>query len=193
MQKNNKLFVMLILALLSGNSQAERLLATKGFAGQPLVTVQDGAIQSCGIRFVGINTPSKKNETIWIADASFLIDKSDQAVVKASIIKSSINRFNKAQIPLFETFKTFQVKAQKIKATRPVRGTAIEVDRDGSKRYVTDMASVKGIYQAIMDKKPIQLNYIFADKQKNITIQGQVMMPDEELAQVSSCLGKLGK
>lgn len=179
-----------MLALLSGNGLADWLPATKGFVGQPLLFLENDNIQACGIRFVGVNAPTNKQQTIWMADASFMVDRNSGGMVKAWLLKTSVNALNNGKQPVAETFKTFWIKTPKVRATKPVGEKPIN-DGDGAKIYMSDATSVIGLYRAVIEKKPIQLSYTFTDDTKDFTLYGKVSMSEEELSQASSCLNKL--
>lgn len=191
--KKNALFLLVGL-LVSGSCFAERLLAAS-FYGQPVMLLNGGAVQSCGIRFVGVETPANPTnpkESIWFPDTSFMLDRRGYGMVKAILNKSTvgdINIGNKKQTN--QPFKTFWIKAPNADATKPVKGEAIDGETQGSKLYVTAPISVMELYAAVSKHKPIQLGIKFDDDANDFALYGEVTLSEQDFNQVASCMSEL--
>lgn len=191
--KKNAVFLLVGL-LVSGNCFAERLLAAS-FHGQPVMLLKDGAVRSCGIRFVGIQTPantSNPKESLWFPDASFMLDRRGYGMVKTILNQTTvgdINIGNRQQTP--QPFKTFWMKAPIADATKPLKGEVINGETQGSKLYVTAPISVMELYAAVSKHKPIQLGIKFDDDANDFALYGEVTLSEQDFNQVASCMSEL--
>ncbi len=184
--------LLLVGLLLPGSCFAERLLSAS-FIGQPVLLLNEGNIQSCGIRFVGFEqpiNPSNPNESLWFPDASFMLDRQGFGRVKAVLTKSTVGAVNTGKKPNVQSFKTFWIKVPGSEATKPVNGKAIDGESAGSKLYITDAIGVMKIYEATSEHKPIQLGFKFEDS-NDFAFYGEVTLGEKEFEQVSPCMGEL--
>jgi len=179
--------------MVSGNCLAEKLTPVD-FIGQPFMNLREGVVQSCGVRFVGYETPlnlSNPKENLWFSDSSFMLDRSGVGMVKAILSKNTIGGVTKNQKPDIQTFKTFWIKVAGADATKPIKGNAIEGETKGSKIYATDVIGIMKIYTAFVSNEPIQIGYKFDDDLNDFALFGKISLSDDEFKQVNSCMNEL--
>lgn len=176
-------------------SLAERVLSVD-FTGQPLMNLNKGVIQACGIRYIGVEAPanpSNLTETVWVSDASFMLDRSGVGIVKAVINKSTVGDIAKGAEGgkiIAQEFKTFWMKPKEKAATHPLRGEAVDGENKPSKIYITDMDSITNLYDDVLQERPIMLGLQFEDG-NDFAFSGVVRLKNAEINQVTSCMGEL--
>ena len=189
-------FISFLFLLFSYSSFAERLLPID-FIGQVQMSVKDSNTNGCGIRMVGIQTPSDLNDKsapIWIADASFMIYRSNIGMVKALISESKLGEMNKNNKRVNnKAFSTFWIKADQHAATSPIKGKAVNGETEGSKIYVTDPDSVINLYLAVLSGENLKLAYKFKDDSKDMILYGKVSLKEDEVHQLGGCMNELAK
>lgn len=190
---NNKIIIMLFAFMFPITCFAERLLPVD-FIGQPFMNLREGVIQSCGVRFVGYQTPanlSNPKENLWFSDASFMFDRSGAGMVKAILSKITVDGVYKNKKPDIQTYKTFWIKVAGTDATKPIKGNAIVGETKGSKIYATDGIGVMKIYTAFVSNEPIQIGYKFNDDSNDFALYGKISLSDDEFKQINSCMNEL--
>lgn len=188
-----KIFIMAFLLMFSGTCFAERLIPVS-FIGQPFINLRDGVVQSCGVRFVGYETPvnpSNSKEFLWFSDASFMLDRSGAGMVKAILSKNTVDGVAKNNKPVVQTFKTFWIKVAGADATKPIKGNAIDGETKGSKIYATDGIGIMKIYTAFVNNEPINIGYKFVDDSSDFALFGEIALSDKEFIQTKSCMDEL--
>jgi hypothetical protein len=188
-------FLLLIVGLLvSIEAVAERLMPST-YYGQPLMNLNEGEIQSCGVRFIGIQTPVNSaniKESIWFPDSSFMLDRTGYGMVKAILSRTSVgdvvkNTSKQSGLP----YKSFWLKASGADATKPIKGEALNGDGLNSKIYATSTEEVANLYRAFVNKEPIQIGFKFPDSSNDFALFGTIEMDDKGLGQVKSCMEEL--
>lgn len=190
--KPYKSFLHVLFILFSSNSFAERVLPID-FIGQVQMSVKDSNTNGCGIRMVGIQTPTDlddKSAPIWIADASFMIYRNNIGMVKALISKSKLSEMNSKKANDI-AFTTFWIKADNHAATSPIKGKAVNGETEGSKIYVTDPDTVINLYLAVLSGEHLKLAYKFKDESKDKILYGKVSLKDDEVRQLQGCMNEL--
>jgi hypothetical protein len=191
-----KVLLSLVILLFCNSSFAERLLPVD-FIGQPQMLLKDSNVNACGIRFMGIQSPSDSSDNsapIWIADASFMLYRNNMGLVKALISESTVGAISKNSKKVSQkTFNTFWIKADNNPATSPVKGNAIDGEDAGSRIYITETDPLISLYLAIMSGEQIKLAYKFKDESKNMILYGKVSLNEDDFKQVKGCMGELAK
>jgi hypothetical protein len=178
--------------LSSGNCVAERLFPAT-FIGQPVMHLKDGSVQACGVRFMGFDAPlnaSNSKESVWVSDASFMLDRGGYGLVKAILKKATVGDVLNKRTPVLQAFNSFWIKAPGAASTQPVNGKVGDGENKGSKIYVTDIVSVMALHEAILDHKSIQLGIKSKDS-NDFALYGEVKLSEKEFEQVGSCMDEL--
>ena len=189
-----KVLLSLVILLFCNSSFAERLLPVD-FIGQPQMLLKDSNVNACGIRFMGIQSPSDSSDSsapIWIADASFMLYSNNMGLVKALISESTVSALSKNNKKVNKkTFNTFWMKADNSPATNPVKGNAVDGEDAGSKIYITDIDPLISLYLAAMSGEHIKLAYKFKDESKNMILYGKVSLSEDDFKQIKGCMDEL--
>jgi uncharacterized protein (DUF2147 family) len=181
-----------LFVLFSSNSFAERLLPMD-FIGQVQMSVKDLNTYGCGIRFVGVQTPTDLNnkaELIWLVDASFMIYRNGMGLVKALIAENKISEMITMKNN-YKAFNTFWMKADNHPITSPIKGKAVDGETTGSKIYGTDIDSLINLYSTVIAGEQFKLGYKFKDKSKDMIFYGKVSLKEDEILQVQGCINEL--
>jgi hypothetical protein len=186
--------VALLYICFSCNSFAERVFLVN-FVGQPLMSLKNDHVQTCGVRFMAVNAPdnpSSMNEVVWVPDASFNLDRSGFGMVKAVLNKTTVGDVAKDKVGKIagQEFKTFWMKASGKPATHPIKGEAVDGENKPSKIYATYANSVLNLYEDITQKRPIILGINFGDA-NDFAFSGVVSLKEKELEQLDSCMNEL--
>lgn len=187
-----KLSMFLLLLSMSQFSYAERLMPME-FIGQPLMLLDGGNPQSCGIRVVGIQPPldiNNPNEVLLAPDGSFMLDRKGYGLVKALAYKTTVKDVSSQKAPEDMPFKGFWFKAANVKATTPLLKT-IQGEQKHSLIYATDADSIVGLYGAVLENQPIQFALKFENGAEDVAFYGKVIIREDEIQQVMSCMSEL--
>ena len=187
-----KLMATFLLLTFAQYSYAERLMPME-FIGQPLMLLDEGNLQSCGIRIVGVQFPvdtNNPNELLWSADGSFMVNRNGYGLVKATASQITLNDITIQKASTNKTLKSFWFKAEGVKATTPLT-KVIQGEQKYSLLYSTNAESVLGLYRSVLNDKSIQFALKFEKGAQDVAFYGTVNIQKEELQQVISCMNEL--
>ena len=173
-------------------SYAERLMPME-FIGQPLMLLEKGNPQSCGIRIVGIQTPlnfNNPNEVLFAPDGSFMFDKKGYGLVKALAYQITVKDVTSDKAAKDIPFKSFWFKADNFKATTPII-KPYKGEQKYSLLYATEADSVIGLYNAVLNNEVIKFALKFENASQDVAYYGKVSIKKDELQQVVSCMDEL--
>lgn len=191
---NCKILTVLMTIMLPATCLAERLMPIN-FSGQPLMNLKEGAVDSCGVRFVGFTSPanpSNKEEQLWVSDASFMLVRGGVGIVKAVLSKTTVGNVNENKLEtISQSFKTFWIKVDGEDSTKPINGDALDGETKGSKLYATKAVGLMRIYNAFVNKEPVQIGYKFNNDLSDLAFFGNISISGDEFNQINLCMNEL--
>jgi hypothetical protein len=160
--------------------------------GTAQMSVEKGAIQSCGLRIVAVSQDAAPD--LMAADVSFNLYRSGASLVKAGLRTFHTNTSSKSPSPKVAAISDFWLKAAGHPATSPDKtGIAKSESPTGYLFYLASSDSVSALFAAAYAKTPIQMGLRLSETDSEVVFSGTYKETKSELSEVKQCMDELLK
>lgn len=187
-----KKLIFLLTCILAYANAVSGIVEQVSFQAQPLISLQNGNINGCGVRLISSKLSTVGNQKSYAIDVSFNFYTSLTSIVKGGLLEfdaktiSNNKDFNPVQI------KMFWIKSSTNKATHPISNKISTSESPlGYIFYETELDSVLHMFNNVIDKNQFMVG--FRRKSENIDriFSGKVSLDDSEIKQIQDCTSEL--
>jgi hypothetical protein len=189
-----KLILLATIATLTFSANAGSVVDTM-FSTQALIYQSNGVIDGCGVRFVGIQEITSKNQPIRTVDGSFSIFSPAVGLTKLGMSKTNstdvLNRnMNATQVPI----KSYWMRRVGGKITKPVDGkSSPSKDTKGFLLQKVEVDDFIDLLKVLNSDNEFQVGVTSQQENSEWIFAGKLKTSEADSARLAECLKSFSK
>jgi hypothetical protein len=162
------------------------------FEGQVLMDINQGQVESCGVRVLGA-VNRNTNQQIMGVDTSINVAKPGFGMVKGLVYQGTPDQYSKGDLSRLQ-LESFWFRKPDGLTTVPHKGKYSESPvTERAILYSTSVDPAFGILDAVLERQDIQIGFRLASEPYDRIFFGVVDMTDQEMIQLTQCLADWSK
>ncbi len=181
-------------ATVVGNAQAGAIMAAE-FAGQPLIYQDEGRINGCGVRVVGLTKYTSPREVVRVIDSSMAFYASGMSLLKAGVGTTTGEAIASKNLNLKPVrISTFWMRRAGDNPPAPLNGKVLRSPEDPNfLLYAIPIASFADLSEAVYGHVELQIGVRPDKSGVDWVLSGKVVMSEDDIRRFGDCIDTIIK
>lgn len=179
---------------LVGNAQAGTIMAAE-FVGQPLIYQNEGRINGCGVRVVGVTKYTSPREVVRVIDSSMAFYASGMSLLKAGVGTTNGEAITSQNLSLKPVrISTFWMRKAGDNPPAPLNGKVLRSPENPTfLLYAIPIASFADLSEAVYGHVELQIGVRPDKSGVDWVLSGKVVMSEDDIRRFGDCIDTIIK